>query len=393
MSLVLKFGGSSVRDAAAIRRLVEIVRDRSAERLVVVVSAMAGVTRRLQDLAGLAPSDGAACAGIMDELAARHQEAASDLLSDDVESFMSCLAELDGVFDSLEQLVSDIAEAGQLSDRDHAAVLGCGELLSSILVSHALEGCGPGCRRLDARELIVTDSDYLSARPDMPATFAAVRQALPGVDGIALTQGFIAADAAGDPTVLGFEGSDYSAAIFAAATAADELQIWTDVDGIRSADPRLVPDTVRIPEISYEEAAQMAHLGARVLHPLTVGPARDAGIPIRVMNSSNPSCEGTLVSFGSPDERGRGIKALALLTEQDARELHIAGLQGLDGRALVSVAGSGSPAYEAEVADIVRSRCPGAPVFVSEGGLAVCAVVPASASRSLLIELHKRFFQ
>ena len=164
--------------------------------------------------------------------------------------------------------------------------------------------------------MITTDDNYLNARPDMEVTEANIKRIVgleyKGAD-LVLTQGFVAATPKGATSVLGFEGSDYSAAIFGMALGAERVEIWTDVDGIRSADPRVVHNTRKIDVISYEEAAEMAAMGARVLHPLTIEPARKKNIPIRVLNSTNQACEGTLVVRG--DQAPDGPKSVAVKDE------------------------------------------------------------------------------
>ena len=219
---------------------------------------------------------------------------------------------MENLIGGLETFVGGVCQIGELSPRSEARIISTGELLSSTIIGYAFNANGISCQWVDARRMIVTDDNYLNARPDLEATESNVKRIIgmesKGVD-LVITQGFVASTESGATSVLGFEGSDYSAAIFGMALGAARVEIWTDVDGVRTADPRVVPDTKKIDVVSYEEAAEMAVMGARVLHPLTIEPARKKNIPIRVLNSQNPSCEGTLVVRG--DEAPDGPKSVA----------------------------------------------------------------------------------
>ena len=297
--IVMKFGGTSVQDAEAIGRVISIVRGRLSERPLVVVSALARVTRLLVSLAQEAEAGNK---HKVDELIAqlrdRHDALARELLSGRPALLSQALEDLAYRIGRLESFVSGVCLIGELSPRSKARIIAAGEQLSSILVCAAFNANGISCCLADARKMVITDDNYMSARPDLKATRDNVRriyaEASQGVD-LVVTQGFIATSSAGSTSVLGFEGSDYSAALFAMALDAGRVEIWTDVDGIRTADPRKVDRTCRIDRVSYDEAAVMASMGARVLHPLTIEPARLKNIPIQVLNSRNPSCEGTLV--------------------------------------------------------------------------------------------------
>ena len=391
--IVMKFGGTSVQDAAAIGRMIEIVRGRLPERPLVAVSAMAKVTRTLCGIAeAAARQDAAQADGLLAGLLDRHRSVAEGLLSADAESFLRTVRRIDALGADLAACIGEILSSGRLSDRDNARILSCGELLSSVIVCAAMNAAGIRCVWLDARDLVTTDGNHLAARPDLPATAANVTAAVAAEPDaqVLLTQGFIARTAAGEPSVLGFEGSDYSAAIFGAGTDASRVEIWTDVDGIRTADPRIVPQTERIPRLSYEEAAEMAALGARVLHPLTIGPARDKDIPIHVLNSSNPDGDGSVVcgDAGTPD----GPKSLALLTPQDMRELHIPMLADLSEKVLISVIGKNVAAFRDRVASCLRGIDPGCVVSLSENGLSLSATVDRERAQDALHGLHKDLF-
>ncbi len=316
--IVMKFGGTSVKDKEAILRVISIVRGRLSDRPLVVVSALAKVTRVLCSIAEEAEAQHRDKVDeLLESLRKRHTELASELLSSDRNVLEQCIAQINEVCDSLADFARGVCQVGELSPRSNARIVSTGEMLSSRIVAAAMNVNGLSCRYLDARKMIVTDCQYMSAVPDLEATEANVKRLVPeaskGVS-VVLTQGFVASSTEGFPSVLGFEGSDYSAAIFGMALDAERIEIWTDVDGIRSTDPRIVTDTKRIGKISYEEAAEMAFLGARVLHPLTIEPARRRNIPVYVLNSMSPDSEGSVVTHEAVIE---GPKTVALRDDID----------------------------------------------------------------------------
>ena len=296
----MKFGGTSVKDKNAIERVISIVRGRMADKPLVVVSALAKVTRVLCGIAEEAEAQHLKEVDeLLDSLRDRHTSLAAELLSANPEILNTCVSEVNAVLDSLTDFAHGVCQIGELSPRSYARIVSTGEVLSSKIVAAAMNVYGLSCRWLDARKMIVTDCSYMSAAPDLAATEANVKRFVPeaakGVS-VVLTQGFIASSVEGSPSVLGFEGSDYSAAIFGMALDADRIEIWTDVDGIQSADPRKIADTHRIDRVSYDEASEMAYLGARVLHPLTIEPARRRNIPVQVLNSMSPDAPGSVVT-------------------------------------------------------------------------------------------------
>lgn len=296
----MKFGGTSVKDKNAIERVISIVRGRMADKPLVVVSALAKVTRVLCGIAEEAEAQHLKEVDeLLDSLRDRHTSLAVELLSANPDILNNCVSEVNAVLDSLTDFAHGVCQIGELSPRSYARIVSTGEVLSSKIVAAAMNVYGLSCRWLDARKMIVTDCSYMSAVPDLAATEANVKRFVPeaakGVS-VVLTQGFIASSVEGSPSVLGFEGSDYSAAIFGMALDADRIEIWTDVDGIQSADPRKIADTHRVDRVSYDEASEMAYLGARVLHPLTIEPARRRNIPVHVLNSMSPDAPGSVVT-------------------------------------------------------------------------------------------------
>lgn len=312
--IVMKFGGTSVQDADAIGRVISIVKSRLQDKPLVVVSALSKVTRLLCSIAEESEAQHEDnVKGLLAQLRERHFELAHKLLVDSPNLLENALEDVEDLIKGLETFVGGVCLIGELSPRSRARIVSTGELLSSTIIGYAFNANGVSCQWIDARRMVITDDNYLNARPDLDVTEANVKRIVAseskGVD-IVLTQGFIASTESGAPSVLGFEGSDYSAAIFGMALGARRVEIWTDVDGIRTADPRVVQDTKKIDVISYEEAAEMAAMGARVLHPLTIEPARKKNIPILVLNSGNPECDGTLVVRG--DESSDGPKSVAV---------------------------------------------------------------------------------
>ena len=311
--IIIKFGGTSVQNEEAIGRVISIVSGKLKEKPLVVVSALAKVTRLLCMLAEEAEAqheDGVK--DLLRQLRERHFNLARNLLAERPNLLENCLQDVERLISDLETFVGGVCMIGELSPRSEARIISTGELLSSTIIAYAFNANGITCHWIDARRMITTDDHYLYARPDLEVTEANIKRIVGlesrGAD-LILTQGFVASTNKGVTSVLGFEGSDYSAAIFGMALDAERVEIWTDVDGIRTADPRVISHTGKIDVVSYEEAAEMAAMGARVLHPLTIEPARKKNIPIKVLNSTNPECEGTMVvrSDQAPD----GPKSIA----------------------------------------------------------------------------------
>jgi len=299
--IVAKFGGTSVADAPAIGRLIGIVRSRSADRPLVVVSALAGVTDALLDLARLVHAgDGAALDAAVGALVDRHRATAGELPG-------AALA-LAAIGEDAAALRRDLGTAlgRMLRPAELDALAGRGELWSSRLIAAALEGAGLGATWVDIRPIMVTDDRYGRATPYPQALAERARGCLrPLVDAglLPVTQGFIGATIDGSPTTLGRGGSDFSAALLGAALEVTRVEIWTDVNGLMTADPRIVPSARTLRYASYEEAAELATFGAKVLHPATAQPLVRAGIPIVVLNSLRPGDPGTTIEPSAELER------------------------------------------------------------------------------------------
>lgn len=297
--IVMKFGGTSVADCAAITRTISIVQSKLGQKPVVVVSALSKVTDLLYRIADQASvRNRLETAELLEQLRSRHIGLAHDLMSENPSYCHKACSSVNEICDNLDTFVSAVCALGELSDRSKAVIISTGEYLSSNIICCAMNARGIKTGFMDARKMIVTDKEYLKGEPDTAAIQAkvpaVVSAAYEGNDAV-ITQGFVSVTADGEPTVLGRGGSDYSASLIGMAIDAAAIEIWTDVDGVRTADPRKVENTKCIERISFEEAAEMAHFGAKVLHPLTIEPAVNKNIPIYVLNSMNPAGKGTVI--------------------------------------------------------------------------------------------------
>ena len=316
--IVLKFGGTSVADAERLRQVAAIVRDRVAQRPIVVVSALAGVTDLLEAaIADALRGDPAAVEPKVAEIERCHRWAVAGTLDDAGERHRVSL-ELDRAFEDLRGHLRSIRILGEGPARVLDRVLACGERCSSRLIAAALSEAGVPAFWVDAGDVLRTDGCHGAATADLDATSAAVQQRLLTrmEDGsVPVLGGFVGAGPDGATTTLGRGGSDTSAAVLGRCVAADEIQIWTDVDGMLTADPRLVPSARPLPELAFDEALELARFGAKVLHPASVAPAREAGIPIRVLNSWSPEHPGTRLVARRADAGGAPLASLATLRE------------------------------------------------------------------------------
>ncbi len=309
--IVMKFGGSSVESAAAIERVAGIVKAREERRPVVVVSAMGKTTNKLLAIAA------AAIAGKRDEYIPQlhdlrdfHSREARQVVTlgerVDLDSF------LDENFQELTELVKGLAVLGELTPRSVDAISSYGERLSSYICALAFRHFGLKAAHVDSRDVIVTDARHTQAAPNFPETYKRLAAAIPPLskESVVVMGGFIASTETGVTTTLGRGGSDYTASIVGAGIDAEEIQIWTDVDGMLTADPTILPGGHRVKTISFAEAAELAYFGAKVLHPATVVPAMEKNIPVLILNSRRPEVSGTrIVAESVPC--GNPVKSIA----------------------------------------------------------------------------------
>jgi aspartate kinase len=293
----MKFGGTSVEDPAAIRRTAAIVAGRVAQgkQPIVVVSAMAKVTDQLLRAAAIAAEgDRTGALAISSRLRSRHRDTAAALVADSG----ALVDRIDLKFDSLDEILRGLSAILELTPRVSDLIVSFGELFSSHIVAAAFRELGINSFHVDARQIIITDSQFQKAIPqDALIEERAPKKLLPLIaeNQVPVMGGFIASNQAGISTTLGRGGSDFTAALIGGALRAEAIEIWTDVDGIMTADPRVCPDALRVKIISFEEAAELAYFGAKVLHPATILPAVKKNIPVLVLNSRNAACEGTRI--------------------------------------------------------------------------------------------------
>jgi aspartate kinase len=301
----MKFGGTSVEDPAAINRTAAIVAGRvsAGRQPVVVVSAMAKVTDQLLRAASAASvGDRTGALAISSRLRSRHRDTAAALIKNQKES-AALVTWIDQKFDQLDEVLRGLAAILELTPRISDLIVSYGERLSSRMIAAAFCERGVDAAHVDAREIILTDSQFQKAIPlDAAIEKRANEKVRPLVNEgkVPVMGGFVGSNEAGITTTLGRGGSDFTGALIGGALAADSIEIWTDVDGIMTSDPRVCPDALRVKVISFEEAAELAYFGAKVLHPATILPAVKKNIPVLVLNSRNPGNEGTRIISLAP---------------------------------------------------------------------------------------------
>ena len=302
---VLKFGGTSVANAENINKVVNIV-VKNDEAQIVVVSALGGVTDALIKAGTLAEKTDETYKDVLKALEIKHLDAARALLP--VTHQSSCLSMIKQQFNELEEICNSVFYLRELSLRTKDRIISFGELLSSKIISAFMQSKNIAHEWLDSRQLIKTNSDYGFAAVDFETTDKLILDKLESSNKkIFLAPGFIASDEEGNTTTLGRGGSDYTAAIFASAVNASSLEIWTDVSGMMTADPRWVPNAKPIAAISYLEAMELSHFGAKVVYPPTIQPVRNKNIPTWIKNTFAPNDAGTIIHEHqySPSEDGR----------------------------------------------------------------------------------------
>jgi aspartate kinase len=303
--IVMKFGGTSVQDSAAIERAADIVLGRLKQQPVVVVSALAGVTDSMLTMSQNAASGQLSQASdLLQQIRQRHLEVLYALASG--ASQIAVRERIHEMTDLLQDMLRGVATLGELSARTTDAILSSGELLSSAIVSAAFQARGIDSALVDSRRCIVTDAAYTRAVPRFDQTTGRLRYELEPLlqaGRVPIMGGFIAATAEGIPTTLGRGGSDFSAAIIGAALKASRIEIWTDVEGMMTTDPRLCSRALKIEAIGFDEAAELAYFGAKVLHPATLIPAIEKNVPIHVLNSRKPKNQGTRICSSAPPSR------------------------------------------------------------------------------------------
>lgn len=388
--IVMKFGGTSVGTTDSIAQVAGIVQgvydgQQAGERpgTLVVTSAMSGVTNILIAAAqAAAAGDEGPYRDAISQLRVKHQVVAGQLIEDGVER--AALGRLlDSRLREFERLCRSITVLGELTKRGLDVVSGLGERMSAPLLAAVFRARGLQAEFVDAGELITTDDEFGNAAPLMEATVKRCQKRLgplvkSGV--VPVITGFVAATESGVPTTLGRGGSDYSAALIGAALDVDEIQIWTDVDGVLTADPRIVPNARSLVELSYDEVAELAYYGAKVLHPKTVTPAVEKKIPLRVLNTFNPDHPGTrIVARRSQDHQHGSVKAITAIRGMR--------LITVSGRGMMGVPGIAARTF----ATVARIRANVLMISQSSSEQSICFVVPGGEAVGVVRALNAEF--
>src|SRR5688572_13281226 len=381
-TLVMKFGGTSVGSADALTSATQIIRDAQKywSRIVVVTSAMAGVTNLLLDSANHSQDTHNA----ENKLREKHFSAAEALIKD-----KKVLEETKNELNKLIQIFVNLCNAiqilGEASPRALDAVASLGERMSLRLLTAVVNEAGIKAKGIESTEFIVTNSNFQNAHPDFLITKEKTQSLLnPVLDegNILITTGFIGANPEGVVTTLGRGGSDYSAAIIGSVLPANEVWIWTDVDGVMTTDPRIVSSAKTLSEISYGEIAELAYYGAKVLHPKTIRPVVEAGIGLRICNTFNPSHAGTRLTANAKSNgkvNGQVVKAVTAIQKQR--------LVTIEGRGMLGVPGVAARAFGA-----VASTKTSVPIITQASSeQSICFAVPSEAAFSVTSALEKTF--
>ncbi len=386
-TLVMKFGGTSVGSADALVKAAQIVKDARADfaRVVVITSAMSGVTNLLLDSAALASQGKVDSLPSIENTLKEKHFAAADTLIKDEKLRDATRQEINDLIFSFVDLCKAIAVLGEASPRAMDAVASIGERMSVRLLGAVLESAGIKAKAIESTEFVITNAHYQNAHPDFKVTTEKTRQLLnPLMDAgiVPVTTGFIGATPEGVITTLGRGGSDYSAAIIGSVLPADDVWIWTDVDGVMTTDPRIVRDAKTLPEITYSEIAELAYYGAKVLHPKTIRPVVDAGIGLRICNTFNPSHPGTRL-IANPKTNGKVhgqvVKAVTAIRNQR--------LVTIEGRGMLGVPGVAARAFGA-----VASTKTSVPLITQASSeQSICFAVPSESAESVINALQSVF--
>lgn len=346
---IMKFGGSSVADASRIKSVADIVLSRAENEEtapVVVVSAMKGVTDILLSAAAAAESGDSIYKELILDLKQKHHQAVKALVSDNSIG-ATLLIEIDAILDELAEILHGVELVKECSPRTGDLISGFGERLSSLLTAAHIKNRGVPCEAVDAREIIRTDDTHGRAAVDFEVSGELIRERILTGSGnslVYIVTGFIASTSQGVATTLGRNGSDYTASILGAALDADSVEIWTDVDGILTADPRIVPEAWVIDEISFQEAMELSFFGAEVIHPFTLRPVIEKNLPVFIKNTMNPSAPGTRIARDAAP-KDRPITGIASVDDVSMITIEGGGMVGMPGiasRIFASVARTGA---------------------------------------------------
>lgn len=387
--IVMKFGGSSVGGVDAFRQVAQIVRNKAASEagtakpgVVVVTSAMSGVTNLLIDAAQQAAKGNATQHHDVTAALAKKHAAILAALVGDASERATIERHLEERLQEFDRLCSSIAVLGELTPRGLDLVSGLGERINAPVLAAVLRASGTPAEAVDATEIVVTDNAFGSAEPLIELTTDRCRERLLPLlrEGtVPVVTGFVGATVDGVPTTLGRGGSDYSGAIMGAALDADVIEIWTDVNGVMTADPRIVPNARTVSQLSYEEVAELAYYGAKVLHPKTVIPAIRKRIPVRVLNTFEADHPGTVIRERSDSEEHGTVKGITAIRGMT--------LLTISGRGMAGVPGIAARVFGA----VARVHANVLMISQSSSELNICLVIPASAISSAESALREEF--
>jgi bifunctional aspartokinase / homoserine dehydrogenase 1 len=325
---VLKFGGTSVGSAENIQRVKEILMSQS-EDMIVVVSALGGITDKVLSAAKMAAIGTGYFQAELTEINTRHFDTIDKLFSGEKQAHVK--EQIQMMLDELGRIIHGVSLIGELTPKTLDKIGGFGERLSSLIISEFI----PNAKWFDSGKLIRTNSDFGKALVDFETTNKQIQEAFEAFSGLAIVPGFIANNESGEYTTLGRGGSDYTGAIYAAALDVDSLEIWTDVNGFMTADPRVISKAYTINTLSYSEAMELSHFGAKVIYPPTILPVYKKGIPIRIKNTMEPEAEGTLITdskLSSKELPIKGISSISNITLITLQGLGMVGVTGISYR-------------------------------------------------------------
>ena len=330
--IVLKFGGSSVANAQRIKQIAKIIDEyKNQKSLVIVVSALQGVTNLLEESGTHAVKGSTDFIGTLKTIESRHFEIINELV--DSKNRTEIAAQIKMLCNEAEEICQGISILGEYSQRSKAKLLSLGERMSSGVISASLNHLGHPNKLINAQELLVTDDNYMAGRIISDESRKKTQLAFSQVEGIVVMPGFIARNSKGETTTLGRGGSDYTAALLANYLKAERLDIWTDVNGMLTASPEIVSSAYTIAAMSYEEAMELSHFGAKVIYPPTIQPALELKIPIRIKNTFEPDHQGTLIS-DNPAINGSNVKGFSSINNLGLITISGSGMVGVPGIAM-----------------------------------------------------------
>jgi aspartokinase/homoserine dehydrogenase 1 len=382
-TLVMKFGGTSVGSVAAIENVIRIIRQArqdKVEQLAIIVSAMSGVTNNLKGgIHSAAAGDMEKTQAIGRTLREQHETVLKTLGGAD---FAPTLAEINSMIDDYLRFCDSVCVLGEATPRALDYTMGLGERISARQIAAVFRAAGIPAQAVDAIHMIVTDDCFQDAVPLMDETCQRIQQILPPIfdaGEVAVITGFVGATQSGICTTLGRGASDYSAAIIGACVNCDELWIWTDVDGVMSADPRIVTDATTIETLSYQEVGELAYYGAKVLHPKTISPVVEANTPIWVKNTFNPTHPGTQIVPDSQQKNGHLFKAVTAVRDT--------GLVTVEGRGMLGVPGIAARTFGA----VARTGTSILLISQASSEQSICFMVPMASVQTVVDALSSEF--